>query len=94
MGTVKEAEHGPGAGLSTGRQSRVRPLKRLEMCTMFRRLPRQCVHWLAMTFFFFAVYMNQGGTASILVALGVSKGDFFIFRRGAMRAPPVADEAS
>ena len=28
MGTVKEVEHGPGAGLSISRQSRVRPLKR------------------------------------------------------------------
>ena len=30
MGTGKEAEHGPGAGVSIGRHSRVRPLKRPE----------------------------------------------------------------
>ena len=30
MGTVKEAEHGPGAGMSIGSHSRVRPLKRFE----------------------------------------------------------------
>ena len=30
MGTVKEAEHGPGAGMSICSHSRVRPLKRFE----------------------------------------------------------------
>ena len=32
MGTGKAAEHGLGAGLSIGRESRVRPLKRFKVC--------------------------------------------------------------
>ena len=42
MGTQETGEHGLGAGLSTGRQSRVRPLKRFEANTV---IANQCAHW-------------------------------------------------
>ena len=70
-GTEKNAEHGLGAGLSIGRQLRLRCVISVLRCVhRIGGLPRQCAHWLAMTSFFFCARINQGGTASIFVALG------------------------
>ena len=50
-GTEQTDEHGPGAGSSIGRRSRVRPLKRLKVCAESGKLPHQSADWFAMTFF-------------------------------------------
>ena len=70
--TEEAAEHGRGAGLLIGKQSRVRPLERREVEILWR-LPRRCAHRLAMT----RVSAKQGGTAD-LFALGFPRGVFFI----------------
>ena len=72
-GTWEEAEHGLGAGRSTGRPLRVRPLLRVEVLYICRRLPHQSADWFAMTA---NIGANQGGTASIFVALGFPRAIF------------------
>ena len=69
------AEHGLGAGLSIGRLSRVRPLKRFEapdhsegIATPVCALARNDTSWGA----------KQGGTTSILSSLSFLGDGFFI----------------